>query len=164
VAESARTFLRTNEKAFTILDVVTLRQHMRNARSEEQATAEIVGGLAGIGLILAAAGLFGVTLYAVARRTSEFGLRMALGASPWRLLRQVLQEAAVRIAIAIPLGWMLAWTARHAMRRLLYGIAPDDPWTFALAAVAVVFVACAAVLPPAVRAARIDPLAALRHE
>ena len=164
VADSTRSFLRRNEKAFTIFDLVTLRQHMRNARSEEQATAEIVGALAGIGLLLAAAGLFGVTLYAVARRTSEFGLRVALGASPGRLLRQVLKEAGVRIAIAIPLGWALAWAARHAIGRLLYGIAPDDPWTFALAAAAVVVVACVAVLPPAIRAARIDPMTALRHE
>ena len=164
LADSIRSFFRGNEKAYVILDMVTLRQHMRNARSEEQATAEIVGGLAGIGLLLAAAGLFGVTLYAVARRTAEFGLRVALGATPGRLLRQVLKEAGVRIAIAIPLGWALAWAARHAIGRLLYGIAPDDPWTFALAAAAVVVVACVAVLPPAIRAARIDPLAALRHE
>jgi ABC-type antimicrobial peptide transport system permease subunit len=144
--------------------MVTLRQHMRNARSEEQASAEIVGGLAGMGLVLAAAGLFGVTLYAVTRRTSEFGLRVALGATPARLLRQVLKEAAVRIAIAIPLGWGLAWAARHAMEQMLYGIAPDDPWTFALAAAVVVAVGVVAVLPPAVRAARIDPMMALRHE
>jgi ABC-type antimicrobial peptide transport system permease subunit len=144
--------------------MVTLRQHMRNARSEEQASAEIVGGLAGMGLLLAAAGLFGVTLYAVTRRTSEFGLRVALGATPGRLLRQVLKEAAVRIAIAIPLGWALAWAARHAMEQMLYGIAPDDPWTFGLAAAVVVAVGVVAVLPPAVRAARIDPTAALRHE
>jgi ABC-type antimicrobial peptide transport system permease subunit len=70
----------------------------------------------------------------------------------------------MRIAIAIPLGWALAWTARHAIGRLLYGIAPDDPWTFALAAAAVVAVGCVAVLPPAIRAARIDPMTALRHE
>jgi ABC-type antimicrobial peptide transport system permease subunit len=114
--------------------------------------------------LLAAAGLFGVTLYAVARRTAEFGLRVALGATPGRLLRQVLKEAGVRIAIAIPLGWALAWAARHAIGRLLYGIAPDDPWTFALAAAAVVAVGCVAVLPPAIRAARIDPMTALRHE
>ena len=164
LADSIRSFLRGNEKAYVILDMVTLRQHMRNARSEEQATAEIVGGLAGIGLLLAAAGLFGVTLYAVARRTAEFGLRVALGATPGRLLRQVLKEAGVRIAIAIPLGWALAWAARHAIGRLLYGIAPDDPWTFALAAAAVVAVGCVAVLPPAIRAARIDPMTALRHE
>jgi ABC-type antimicrobial peptide transport system permease subunit len=144
--------------------MVTLRQHMRNARSEEQASAEIVGGLAGIGLLLAAAGLFGVTLYAVTRRTSEFGLRVALGATPGRLLRHVLKEAGVRIAVAIPLGWALAWAARHAMEQMLYGIAPDDPWTFALAAAVVVAVGVVAVLPPAIRAARIDPMAALRHE
>jgi ABC-type antimicrobial peptide transport system permease subunit len=70
----------------------------------------------------------------------------------------------MRIALAIPLGWALAWAARHAMERLLYGVAPDDPWMFALAAAAVVAVGCIAVLPPAVRAARIDPMAALRHE
>jgi predicted permease len=164
LADSTRSFIRGNEKAYTILDMVTLRQHMRNARSEEQASAEIIGGLAGIGLLLAAAGLFGVTLYAVTRRTSEFGLRVALGATPGRLLRHVLKEAAVRIAIAIPLGWALAWAARHAMEQMLYGIAPDDPWTFALAAAVVVAVGCVAVLPPAIRAARIDPMAALRHE
>jgi predicted permease len=164
LADSIRSFIRGNEKAYTILDMVTLRQHMRNARSEEQASAEIVGGLAGLGLLLAAAGLFGVTLYAVTRRTSEFGLRVALGATPGRLLRHVLKEAAVRIAIAIPLGWALAWAARHAMEQMLYGIAADDPWTFALAAAVVVAVGVVAVLPPALRAARIDPMAALRHE
>jgi putative ABC transport system permease protein len=164
LADSTRSFLRGNAKAYTILDMVTLRQHMRNARGDEQATAEIVGGLAGIGLVLAAAGLFGVTLYAVARRTSEFGLRVALGATPGRLLRQVLKQAGVRIAIAIPLGWALAWAARHAMGRLLYGVAPDDPWMFALAAAVVAAVGCIAVLPPAVRAARIDPITALRHD
>ena len=164
LADSTRSFLRGNEKAYTILDMVTLRQHMRNARSEEQASAEIVGGLAGMGLVLAAAGLFGVTLYAVTRRTSEFGLRVALGATPGRLLRQVLKEAGVRIAIAIPLGWALAWAARHAMEQMLYGIASDDPWTFALAAAVVVAVGVVAVLPPAVRVARIDPMVALRHE
>ena len=164
LADATRSFLRGNEKAYTILDMVTLRQHMRNARSEEQASAEIVGGLAGLGLLLAAAGLFGVTLYAVTRRTSEFGLRMALGSTPGRLLRHVLKEAGMRIAIAIPLGWALAWTARHAMEQMLYGIAPDDPWTFAVAAAVVVAVGSVAVLPPAIRAARIDPMAALRHE
>jgi predicted permease len=164
LADSTRSFIRGNEKAYTILGMVTLRQHMRNARSEEQASAEIVGGLAAIGLLLAAAGLFGVTLYAVTRRISEFGLRVALGATPGRLLRQVLKEAGVRIAIAIPLGWALAWAARHALEQMLYGIAPDDPWTFALAAAVVVAVGVVAVLPPAIRAARIDPMAALRHE
>jgi predicted permease len=164
LADSVRKFVRENEKEYSILDMVTLRRHMRNARSDEQATAEIVGGLAGVGLVLAAAGLFGVTLYAVARRTSEFGLRVALGATPGRLLRQVLKQAAGRIAVAIPLGWGLAWTARHAMEQLVYGIAPDDPWMFAVAAAVVAAVGLAAVLPPAIRAARVDPLAAIRHE
>ena len=69
----------------------------------------------------------------------------------------------MRIAIAIPLGWGLAWTARHATGRLLYGIAPDDPWMFAIAAAVVAAVGFVAVVPPAIRAARIDPLAALWH-
>ena len=164
LADSTRSLVRGSEKAFLILGMRTLRQHMRDARSGEQAIAEIVGALAVMGLVLAAAGLFGVTLFAVARRTAEFGLRVALGATPQRLLRQVLKEAGFRIAIAIPLGWALAWAGRHAIGKLLYGIAPDDPWTFAMAAAVVAAMGCMAALPPAVRAARIDPISALRHE
>jgi ABC-type antimicrobial peptide transport system permease subunit len=141
-----------------------LREHLRNARRGQELAAQIGGALAGVGLLLAAAGLFGVTLFAVTRRTPEFGVRVAMGASPGRLVRQVLREAGLRIAIAVPLGWLIAYAGRRAIEKMLYGVAPDDPWTFAIATAVVSAVALAAALHPAIRAARIDPTTALRHE
>jgi putative ABC transport system permease protein len=164
VADSVRDFLRAADKTFTLTDMTSLRRHMRNARSEEEVAAQVTGGLAVVGLLLAAAGLFGVTLYAVAKRTPEFGVRMAMGAAPARLLRQVLREAVTRVAIAIPLGWAIAFAGRHAIQKILFGVAADDPWTFAGASLVVAAVGCAAALHPAVRAAKVDPILALRHE
>jgi len=161
---TVRAAIRTSDKAFTILRMTTLAEHMRGARSQELLAASLTGSLAALGLVLAAAGLFGVSLFAVARRTPEFGVRMAMGAVSSTLLAQVLGEAGRRIAIAIPLGWVLAYGGRHGLETLLYGVAPDDPWTLIGASALVALIACTAALPPAIRAARIDPVAALRHE
>jgi hypothetical protein len=161
---AVRAAIRASDKSFTILQMTTLAEHMRGARSQELLAAALTGALAALGLLLAAAGLFGVSLFAVARRTSEFGVRVAMGAVPSTLVGQVLGEAGKRIAIAIPLGWVLAYAGRHGLETLLYGVAPDDPWTLAGASALVALIACTAALPPAIRAARIDPVAALRHE
>ena len=164
LADAARSAIRGSEKGFTIWDMTTLAQHMRMARSDELVAADLTGGVAMLGLLLAAAGLFGVSLFAVTRRTPEFGVRMAMGATPSRLLVQVLREAGKRVGIAIPLGIVLAYISRHALQTVLYGVAPDDPWTLFGACVLVALIGCTAALYPAIRAARIDPLAALRHE
>jgi predicted permease len=161
---TVRSFIRSSDKDFTILGMQSLRLHMRRARSGEELAADLTGALAAVGLLLAAAGLFGVTLYAVAKRTPELGVRVAMGATPGALARQVLAEAAVRISIAIPLGWALSYAGRSAIQKLLYGVAADDPWTFAGASLVVAVVGCAAAMQPALRAARIDPMTALRHE
>jgi predicted permease len=163
-AAAVRGFLQDADRDYTLLSIHTLREHMRDARSDQEVGVQVAAALAVVGLLLAAAGLFGVTLFAVARRTPEFGIRAAMGASPGRLARHVLREAALRVAIALPIGWLLAYAGRRAIARLLFGIAPDDPWTFAVASALVAAVACAAALQPALRAARIDPMTALRHE
>ena len=152
------------DKAFTILDMTTMAQFMRVARSGDLLAADLTGGLALLGLLLAAAGLFGVSLFAITCRTREFGVRVAMGATPRMLLAQVFRENGKLVAIAIPLGWILAYSGRHAFGSLLYGVAPDDPWTFFGASALVALVACAAALYPAIRAAHIDPMAALRQE
>ena len=156
--------IRSGDAAFTGISTVTLQQHLRNARQDEQLIATVAASLALAALLLAAAGLTGVTLYAVARRTREFGVRMAVGASPGRLAGQVLREAALRILLALPLGWGLALTARQALAKLLFGVAPDDPFTMLVAGAAVALAGAAATLEPALRAARTDPVAALRAE
>jgi ABC-type antimicrobial peptide transport system permease subunit len=163
-AGAFRKSMRSIDSGFTLLSVHTFREHMRAARSDQEVVVQVAGSLAGVGLLLAAAGLFGVTLFAVAKRTPEFGVRAAMGASPRDLARQVLREAGIRVAIALPLGWGLAYAGRHAISKLLFGVAADDPWTFAGASAVVAVVASAAALFPALRAARIDPMTALRHE
>jgi predicted permease len=164
LAAAARRLVRSADAAYTLVDTVPMRLHMKNARSEELLAAEVAGALSGAGLLLAAAGLFGVSLFAVARRTPEFGIRVAMGATPRRLIGQVLREAALRVAVAVPLGWTLAWAGRKALAGMLYGIAADDPWTLAIAGGIVALAGLAAVIHPALRAARIDPVIALRQE
>jgi putative ABC transport system permease protein len=164
LAAAVRGAMTSADSSQTLFGVQTLREHMRNSRRGQELAAQVSGALASVGLLLAAAGLFGVTLFAVTRRTPEFGVRVAMGASPGRLLRQVLREAGLRVAIAVPLGWLIAYAGRRAIEKMLYGVAPDDPWTFAIATSVVALVAFAAALQPALRASRIDPMTALRHE
>lgn len=163
LADPLRVAIRGSDKTFSILDMTTLAEHMHGARSDELLAAGLTGGLAVLGLLLAIAGLFGVTLFAVDRRIPEFGVRLAMGATPARLLALVLREAARTIGIAIPLGWALAYASRHALETLLYGVAPDDPGTLIEASALVALIGCCAALYPAIRAARVDPMAALRH-
>jgi len=103
-------------------------------------------------------------MFAVARRTPEFGIRMALGASPGRVAGQVLRQVGMRVAIAVPLGWGVAWVGRQSIQKMLYGVTADDPATFFGASAVVAMVACVAALRPAWGAARVDPMTALRHD
>jgi hypothetical protein len=161
LAASLAPLMRAGDAAFTGIHTVSLRQHLRDARQDERLAATVAASLALVALFLAAAGLAGVTLYAVARRRREFGVR---GASPARLARQVLREAGLRVAIALPLGWAMAYAARGALEKLLYGVAPDDAGTLLLAGAAVAVVSALAALEPAVRAARTDPMVALQSD
>jgi predicted permease len=121
----------------------------------------ICGALA---LVLASVGLFGVTYYAVGQRTKEFGIRTALGATPKRVLLQVLGES-VRLAIpGVVLGTIAALIAGRLLARGLFGVSPADPLSFGAAAALEALVALAACALPAWRATRADPIAALRQE
>ena len=117
-----------------------------------------------LGLVLAAVGLYGVMAYSVEQRTSEIGVRMALGADRSRVVRMVLRSAFSQIGIGLGLGIALAIAAGRLMTEQLYGVAPWDPRMLTIAALLLCAAALAASWIPAVRAATVDPMVALRTE
>ena len=117
-----------------------------------------------LALGLACFGLYGVMSYAVSRRTSEIGVRMALGAQPETVLWAILREALVLIGLGVAVGVPVVMFASRSISALLYGLQPNDPAMLASAIVILTSVAVFAALWPAWRASRVSPIAALRHE
>jgi len=127
--------------------------------------AAILGSMGMLGLLLASVGLYGVLLYSVSRRIREIGLRVALGATPAGILRLVLRQSAVLSAAGIGIGMALAVFAVRPLARFLSPeVRPADLMNFVVVGAVLAAVALAATLSPAVRALRVDPVEALRHE
>ncbi|HEX6966328.1 MAG TPA: ABC transporter permease [Gemmatimonadaceae bacterium] len=124
----------------------------------------LFGLFGGIGLVLAMIGIYGVGAYTVEQRRHEFGIRMALGARPRDVLAMVVRRGLVLTSIGIVAGVAGALALTHLMRALLFGVAPDDPVTFAWVAMLLAGIAALSSYLPARRATRIDPVSALRSE
>lgn len=124
----------------------------------------LVGIFAGTALLLAMAGIYGVLAYAVARRTREIGVRIALGASAGNVLGLVLRQAMLTVAAGVAAGILGSFLLTRTMRSLLFEISPTDPVTFAGVAALLTLVAAVASYIPALRATRMDPMVALRYE
>ena len=142
----------------------TLAEQVADTFAASRITAGFVAAFAGLALVLAAVGLYGVVSYGVARRTGEIGLRVALGATRRDVLWLVLGETLVRVALGVVLGLAAAAASGRFIASQLFGVSARDPLTLTLAAVVLVFVAVLSSLMPAVRALRIDPAVALRVE
>jgi putative ABC transport system permease protein len=142
----------------------TMEEQVDNSLSVDRMIAFLATCFAGLALFMAAVGLYGVLAYSTAQRTREIGVRIALGASRRAVLRMVLAEvlglAGTGIAVALPLTLLLTRT----LRERLYGISSSDPWTIASVTVLLAGVAICAAMIPARRAARINPMVALRYE
>jgi ABC-type antimicrobial peptide transport system permease subunit len=132
------------------------------ATAAQQFNLLLVGLLAALALVLAALGLYGVTSYAVAQRTRELGIRIALGAERGMLLRLVLRSGTRSTVVGLGIGLLAALALTHLMASLLFGVEPRDPVTFAGVCVVFLVVSLAATLVPALRATRVDPVIALR--
>ena len=146
----------------TSISLRTMQQQVDLWFNQQRAVASL-GGLFGIvALILAAIGLYGVTAYTVAQRTSEIGVRMALGANKSNIVRLVLTGAFCMVALGLLLGIPLAIGAGRLMSAQLYGIANWDPVSLSIAVAGLAFCAFVAAIIPAGRAAAIEPMKALR--
>ena len=142
----------------------SMREVLGEHVAQPRFNAVLVGLFAMLALLLAAIGVFGVTAYWVTQRTREIGVRMALGAERGQVLRMVLRQSLLAGGAGIVVGAGLALTVTRLLRSLLFGVVPDDPETFALAGAGMLTMVVLAALVPACRAARVDPMTALRHE
>jgi len=148
----------------TIVRVRSMQEQINVVFSQERATASLATLFGLVALILAAVGLYGVTAYAVAQRTNEIGVRMALGADRARVVRLVLSGAFQRVAIGLLLGVPLAIGAGKLIAAQLYGVSTWDPVALAIATLSLAACAFIASVIPALRAAAISPMQALRIE
>jgi ABC-type antimicrobial peptide transport system permease subunit len=147
-----------------IYDMKTMLVQVDESLFIQRMVAVLSIAFGGLATLLAAVGLYGVMSYAVARRTREIGIRMALGAERGRVLWLVLKEVAVMAAVGIATGLAAALWLTRQVRSELFGLSPNDPITLAVATVMLAFVALAAGYVPARRATAIDPMVALRTE
>jgi predicted permease len=142
----------------------TMEQDVRESMAQSRLYATLLGTFAGLTLILAAVGVYGVISYSVRQRTHEIGIRMALGAQPRGVMRLILGQGTLFALVGIAVGLLAAFGLTRLMASLLYGISSSDPLTFAVVSAVLFVVALLACYIPARRAMRVDPMVALRYE
>jgi putative ABC transport system permease protein len=164
VTASVRDALRVVEPDLPLFRVETMEQSLSRQRWQFQIFGSMFAIFAAIALILSSVGLYAVTAYSVTQRTQEIGIRMALGAGPRGMLWLVLRRALIQLAIGLPIGIAGAYGVGKILQSLLVQTSPGDPLTLSSVVVLLVAVAVLACLWPARRAARLDPVLALRYE
>ena len=145
-------------------NVRTMDQVVAQTLVGDRFTTALFAGFAAVALILAALGIYGVMSFAVAQRTHEIGLRMALGASRGRVLWQVLREGLLTALAGTILGSAGAWFVVRALRDIVFGVSAFAPAAFVGVTLVLLAAALVACLVPATRAASVDPMVALRQD
>jgi predicted permease len=163
-ADAVKGRLRALDPTLPLAGVTTLEEQIAESLSSERVLAALGSAFGVLALLLAAVGIYGVFAFAVARRTREIGLRMALGARPGGLALGILRQCAALVGGGIVGGLAAAWAMQGLLRSVLFGVAAADGLVTGGAIALVTAVAMAAAWVPARRAARLDPLTALRHE
>jgi predicted permease len=146
------------------LDVVPLSAQVEATLVRERLMAMLASAFGALALLLACIGLYGLLAYSVARRTRELGIRMALGAQRTHVMTMVLAGAVRPVAIGVIIGLPVAWAVSQGVRSMLFGLEPADTATVAGSILLLAMAALMAAYLPARRAARVDPMSALRHD
>lgn len=152
------------DKNVPMVEIRTETQVVAQVLSLERTFAALSSAFGFLALLLACVGLYGTMAYAVARKTNEIGIRMALGAERGAILAMVLRETATIVVAGVAVGVPAAWIASSLLKTRLFGLTPHDPWSIALAVAATLLVTMFAGYIPARRASRVDPMVALRYE
>lgn len=156
--------VREIDPGLAVFGTEPLQRTVSRSVAQRRFLVTLIGVFAGLTMLLAAVGIYGVLSYDVARRAPEIGIRMALGARAGGIIKEVVAEGLGLTAIGLTIGLAGALAVSRFLSTLLFGVAPTDPLTFASVAVVVLAVALVASLVPARRAARVDPMHALRQE
>jgi predicted permease len=161
---TVRRIVHDASRDVSITEVTTQALRMEQTISQERTFANLGGCFAALALLIAGVGLYGTMAYAVARRTGEIGIRMALGAQRRKIIAMVLREVLALTAAGLVIGYVAARFTTHLVESFLYGVKANDPWAAAAAIGILLAAALAAGYAPAWRASRIDPATALRNE
>ncbi|HEY7500371.1 MAG TPA: ABC transporter permease [Vicinamibacterales bacterium] len=164
VASAIRDRVHALDPSLPVAQMRTMEMIVDESTAPQRFNTTLLGGFAGVALLLAAIGIGGVLATGVSRRTQEIGLRMALGASRADVLTMILRQGMTLVVIGVAIGLPTAFIAARYMSTLLFGVGPHDAITFASATILLVLVALVACYVPARRATRVDPMVALRWE
>jgi putative ABC transport system permease protein len=156
--------VREIDKDLPVSQIRTMEQWMADSTSQARFNTLLLATFAGVALLLAVVGIYGVMAYSVTQRTREFGIRMALGAQIADVLRLVTREGFSLALVGVALGLVLSLAMTQLLRSLLFQVSALDPWVFGGVAAMLSIVALAACLIPARRATHVDPIVALRYE
>ncbi len=161
---AVRTIMRSLDPHLPLFNVTTLENHIGAATFSQRLGGSLLAAFGSLALLLAAIGVYGVISFGVNQRTREIGIRMALGARRFEILRMIVGHGSRLMAVGLALGLTAAFFTTKALASLLLGVSASDPATFVGIAVLLAAVSLAAMYIPARRAMRIDPSVALRYE
>jgi putative ABC transport system permease protein len=164
ITSAMRGVVRDLDPTLPVYQVHTMEEQVASSVSRQRFYATLLGVFAAVALVLAAVGLYGVIAYAVSQRTHELGVRVALGATGDRISRMVIGEGVILTAIGVLVGLAASLGAGRVIAKLLYNVKASDPLTFVGVALLLGVVAACASYIPARRAARVDPLVAIRGD
>lgn len=163
-ARSVRQIVHEVSPQVPVFNVMTQSAQIDQTIGQERTFVELCTCFAMLALAIASMGLYGTMAYAVARRTNEIGIRMALGAERRRIIRMVLQEVFALTAAGLAIGLAVAWATSRFVESFLFGVKANDPVSVLVSMLVLIAAVSVARYAPAWKASRIDPMIALRHE
>ena len=164
LTSAVRDIVRAADPEQPVFDIKTMQQRMDDVAQSRRAPMVLLSLFSGVALLLAVLGVYGVLAFSVAQRTSEFGVRLALGATAGDIACLVLRQAARLVLLGITIGLLTYLGLSQIIVKLLYGVAATDPLTLTIAPIVLALASLAACLIPGRRAVRVNPIVALRAE